>query len=286
MMVPGIERIFVLARNEAANIGRMLGHLAECGCPVTVLDSGSTDDTPVIVGRYSFAKVVPYRYVDHLSAYNEILTRLASRNAYCVILDADMMLPLATFKRLDALAREQRVEVVSVPVEMWWEGRPMPYGSMYPPKAILFRAGQEYFCAAGHGERLRPELAGRNVTITEPIQHDDRKGFEAYLASQVRYSNNVVRRCVQGEGSWKDRMSLSTPLIVLANPLVPLLGRFGIRCGRLGIVYAFDRMLAALIRLRVGLASKIEPLESPRSDLSSFDHGLSPDGGRAVQDPR
>ena len=55
---------------------------------------------------------------------------------------------------MTALAAGAETQVIRAPVQMYAEGQPLRFGSLYPPKPIAFRTGKEYFVAVGHGEAL------------------------------------------------------------------------------------------------------------------------------------
>ncbi len=126
---------------------------------------------------------------------------------------------------------------------------------MYPPKAILFRGGATYFLPKGHCSRLRKGL--KRIVTKELLIHNDLKPYSEYLLSQVRYGNLLFRRFTTGEISFKDWLRATTPLMALVFPVVSLFLRGGILAGRMGILYALDRAIAALIQYRVVLSSRM-----------------------------
>lgn len=246
---------FILAKNEAANILKALLALRRLGLPVVVLDSGSTDATVELAQSVPGVKVEPYRYVDHCTAYNEI-TLKTGRDAYALILDADMVVSPALWAEIATVLQQQAPAAVICPIEMWWEGQPMTGGSLYPPKAVVFRGGVAHYTASGHGERL---LAGHgaHVTVNARLIHDDRKGFEAFVHSQLRYAKNLIDRAERGEVTFKDKVYLYSPLILLLQPLHSYVVRRGFMAGKAGLIYALDRVIAAAIVLRQALARQL-----------------------------
>lgn len=250
--------VFVLARNEQANIGRCLESLRGTGWEVTVLDSGSTDATCRIVEQSGVARLEPYTYVDHCRAYNEISTQLGSRYRYVVVLDADMTVSEALSSEIMTMVavNQDGPQVLEAPVEMCVEGLPLRFGSLYPPKAFLFEVGRPYFVGAGHGEAL---VGGVRVGRTrETLRHDDRKSYGAFLQSQERYSRNLVRRQLEGGLTGKDRLRTRTPLLVLAVPFVSYVLKGGFLSGKAGVLYALDRLIAEAIMFRRSLSGVAE----------------------------
>jgi hypothetical protein len=93
--------------------------------------------------------------------------------------------------------------------------------------------------------------------------HDDRKPYAMYLASQARYADALAQRFGRRDLSWSDRIRTSSPLMVLATPLVSYLIRGGILSGKTGAIYAIDRLIAEAIMFRRMLARAQDNESSP-----------------------
>jgi glycosyltransferase involved in cell wall biosynthesis len=246
--------VFVLAKNEQANIGRCLKCLEDSGWEVTVLDSGSTDRTEEIVKEFGFARFEQYSYVDHCRAYNEITGELGKGYRHVLILDADMIVSRALMAELKTLLAlpTQGPHTIEAPIEMCIEGTPLRFGSLYPPKAFVFETGRRYFVSLGHGEALETDISPTRTR--HRLRHDDRKGYEAYLASQARYSRSFVARRDAGLLSGRDRLRSSTPLLLFAVPFVSYVLKGGFLSGKAGLIYALDRLIAEAIMYRRSLS--------------------------------
>jgi glycosyltransferase involved in cell wall biosynthesis len=257
--VPGVVdepaglTVYVLAKNERANIGRSLDALARHRLPVKVMDSGSTDGTQDLARTYPAVEVVPYRYENHCAAYNQFCGD-APAASYVMVLDADMIVTDALMAEVAELMK-RGVSVIQAPVRMYVEGEPLVRGSLYPPKPIIFRGASTYFVPTGHGERLRPDCGA--VQTNAELIHDDRKPYTTYLQSQARYAENLVARADAGHLSQRDRMRVNTPLMLLLVPLVSYILKLGVLSGRAGLVYAMDRLIAEAIMFRQALAARI-----------------------------
>jgi glycosyltransferase involved in cell wall biosynthesis len=247
-------RVFILAKDETANIPRCLDSLQCAGWPVTVLDSGSTDATPAIC-RARGAAVVGYLYRSHAAAYNEITAQMCTPADHALVLDADMRVPAPLSMEIETVVAECPDCVLAAPVEMWWEGVRLRRGSLCPDKALLFRGGRTYFEAFGHGERLVQGLEVR--TLRNAVVHDDRKDYSAYLASQVRYADYLLTRIDQGRSGWKDRLRSKTPFLAFIIPFYSLVIKCGWSSGRAGWIYALDRMIAEAIQYRQSVAARL-----------------------------
>jgi glycosyltransferase involved in cell wall biosynthesis len=243
-------KFYILCKNEEPNIQKCLKSLLDCGMEVVVLDSGSTDATLDIVAKYPVT-LINYQYTNHCAAYNYITS--SESDAVCGIFDADMELT-------PALAEEIREgtnnsEVLISPVEMYIEGLPMKYGSLYPPKPIVFRTGKTYFEAVGHGERL---INGLNTYHTKnTLIHNDLKSYKNYIETQLRYADKLINRASMGQLSWRDKLRVNTPIFILITPLYSLLVKRGILC-KAGWLYAIDRLIAEAIMYHRSLRESID----------------------------
>lgn len=242
-------RAYVLAKNEEANLPACLEGLARLGAPIHVLDSGSTDGTARIARACPGVEVSDYAYVDHATAYNEIcLGRPNEPAEYVAIVDADMVISSALAAEVLTAIEKRGPAVLKAPILMYWNGAPMRWGSLCPPKAFVFRTGESYFVAKGHGEALVPEI--EPLLTRNALKHDDRKPYRAYLETQSRYADALAARTFEGRANWRDRVRKASPLMLLASPLASYVLRGGILDGRTGLIYAVDRLIAEAIMFR------------------------------------
>jgi glycosyltransferase involved in cell wall biosynthesis len=243
---------YILARNEEANLPRSLAALREAKVSsVSVLDSGSTDRTREICAHYE-ANFENYRYTTHLDAYQYICMKRAPEGSPVMILDADMLVsPELVAEAMGCL--ERGAEVVEAPIRMYWNGLPLRHGSLCPAKPFLFRGGKHYFIATGHGEKLLPDV--KLARTHHYLGHDDRKPFDEFLRSQLRYSSNLIRRASQGQLTFRDRIRLRSGVLVAAVPLVSYVIKGGWLAGRAGLGYALDRLIAEAVMYRQALAN-------------------------------
>jgi Glycosyl transferase family 2. len=247
--------VYVLAKNEEANIARCLDSVCRHGLGITVLDSGSKDRTVDIASTYPTVKVVPYAYKSHCDAGNEICTSNLDGYEYVMILDADMVVSGELIEEIKSLTRDGQWDVVKAPVRMFVEGKLLPKGSLYPPKAFVFKVGRTYFVPSGHGEALQDDC---HITQTNcSLVHDDRKDYDAYLMSQVRYARNLLLRAKNGALSARDLMRLNTPLMMFVVPAFSYFIRLGFLSGKAGLIYAIDRLIAEAIMFRQSLSERM-----------------------------
>lgn len=245
---------FILAKNESANILRGVQALENSGATITVLDSGSTDGTLELIAEHSTASAIGYDYSDHVTAYSDVLLRMATPGV-AAIFDADMRVSTELASEMAGLMDRSDWDVVVAPVEWWCEGEPIPHASMYPPKPFLFRTGRAWMQPRGHGESIVPEA--RILKTQARLIHDDRKGLMRFLESQVRYARNMLRRNESGQVGWRDWVRIRTPAMVLAVVPHVLITKQGIRDGLPGVIYALDRLIAETIFIREAIAHKL-----------------------------
>ncbi len=248
--------VYILAKDEAPNMGKCLAALQQCGASVVVLDSGSTDGTKEIARQFDNTEVRDFAYRNHHLAYNEITMQFVGSGAWAVVLDADMEVSPLLWTELRELTRDESVDVLISPVKMYVEGVPLSHGSLYPPKPIAFRGGSEYFVPKGHGEKLADDVRTRHTHAM--LGHNDYKPFERYLASQVRYAGNRWRRVQESHAGWFDRLSTIVPIRAVAVPFVSYVVRGGLLSGLAGMVYALDIVVASLIQYRCFLSERLD----------------------------
>lgn len=243
---------YVLAKNEARNIGRCLEAATRVLTKIVVLDSGSTDGTEALAAAYRGVEVEPFAYTNHLAAYNR-LTAAHPRESIILVLDADMIISEEVVAEACAAFRaDPELDAVAAPLTMQWEGLPLQHASLCPPKAFAFRGGKTYFVSAGHGERL--DSAVRLQQIRSPVVHDDRKPYAQVLANQWRYARELSRRARTGDLTWRDRLRVRTPFMLVLTPLFTWLIKGGLLDGRAGTIYALDRLIYEALAYRAAIS--------------------------------
>lgn len=256
--------VYVLAKNEEANIARCLDAIAASEWDAIVLDSGSTDRTREIALQYPRVSVVSYAYVDHCTTYNDITTRLGENYRVVLVLDADMVVSDALRSEVAAnLAGAGTTwDALRAPIEMWVDHYPLRFGSLCPPKPFALVTGKALFTRTGHAERLMDGVGV--LQLQNALQHDDRKPYSSFLQSQARYANKLVERYCAGKVSARDRLRIRTPLLAIAVPFVSFIVKRGLFSGQAGLLYALDRMIAELVMFRQGVAVRASDRQPQR----------------------
>jgi|SRR6185369_9858737 len=251
----------VLTYNEAANIRRTLEKLAWSE-RIVLVDSGSSDDTLSIAAGFKNVEVVTRAFTTFAEQCNFGLTHITSE--WVLSLDADYVLSDALVEELGSLESSDNVNGYRVPFVYCVNGRPLR-GTLYPPRAVLYRVRKGCYHDFGHGHRVTIE--GDLRGLANPIYHDDRKSLQRWFDSQRRYAIAEVDYLLSEQ---HDRLNVSDrlrrsgwimPLLVL--PYTLLMKRV-IFDGWPGWSYALQRLLAEVLialellerRLKTGQNSK------------------------------
>lgn len=140
--VPQIHA-FVLTLNEAQHIERCIASLVDQCVSITVIDSGSADDTASIA-RHAGAEVLINPFVNHASQVNFAIDALADRGGWLFRIDADEVLERCEGETLvDAVrAAPPDVNGLAVRRRIHFLGRRIRHGAIEPSWQLrLFRNG-------------------------------------------------------------------------------------------------------------------------------------------------
>lgn len=234
----------VLTFDEAPNIGRCLERLTWAP-RVIVLDSGSTDDTAAIVARFPNAEWHVRAFDDHASQWNYGLNLVST--PWVLTLDADYVVSDDFVRAAHDLPKDDDLDAAYAVIRYCIFGRPLR-GSLYPPRAVLFRPDRCRYRQDGHTQLL--DIPGRSVDLTEPIDHDDRKCLTRWFASQATYARLEARKLTAQPAhalAWQDRARRT---IVLGPPGAFLYAAFckgAILDGWPGWYYTLQRTAAEIM---------------------------------------
>jgi glycosyltransferase involved in cell wall biosynthesis len=239
----------IISYNEAPNLARTLAKL-RWARRIVLIDSGSTDDTVAIARKHPQVVVMEHPFTDFASQCNFGLTQVAT--PWVLSLDADYELSdeladeLASLTLADGPVGYQARFVYRI------HGRPIR-GSLYPPRAVLYRRETASYRNEGHGHRVM--LSGDIRQLRGVIYHDDRKPLSRWFESQRRYAQREADYLIASSPDAlrsidKIRlMSWLAPVAVLCHTLVI---RRGILDGWPGWYYALQRLVAeALLSLEI-----------------------------------
>ncbi len=178
----------VLTFNEASNIERSLRSLTWAK-EIVVLDSGSTDGTMEIALRFRMCRSINAAFDTHRDQWNYGLSLLQTE--WALTLDADYVLPATFIEELRQLDTPTNTNAFFAHFTYCIFGRPLR-GSLYPPRAVLFRKEKARYVQDGHTQQLRFE--GSAGELKTRILHDDRKPLSHWLAAQEKYATLEARK--------------------------------------------------------------------------------------------
>jgi len=247
--MPRLEDItpLVLTWNEAPNLGRTLLRLGWAR-EVVIVDSGSTDDTRAIAARHPGARVIERAFDDHTSQWNFGLDAVAT--PWVLALDADYLLGEGFEAEVEA--RDEAVDAYEAAFRYCVFGRPL-LGSLYPPRALLFRRERCRYVQDGHTQRL--QVNGALGRLQTPVDHDDRKPLSRWLLAQDRYAALEADKLLAADPAklgLPDRLRRTGWAALPAVLVHTLLVKGVLLDGWRGGYYALQRLLAeTLLALRL-----------------------------------
>ncbi|ROZ66351.1 glycosyltransferase family 2 protein [Ramlibacter sp. WS9] len=243
-----LERVdvLILTWNEQANLARTLDALDRFP-KIVVLDSGSTDSTLEIAARYPNVRVVMRAFDNHANQWNYGIAECGLAAEWVLALDADYVLTPDLVDEIALLETAPEVSGYRVNFRYCIHGQPLT-GSLYPDVTVLYRRAHARYEQDGHTQRVH--IRGDVSSLAARALHDDRKPMSSWLTAQDRYAALECRLLLStpwARLSWRDRlrrMVLITPWLV---PLYCLTIGGGLKDGRRGLVYAFQRGIAEAI---------------------------------------
>jgi len=234
----------ILTFNEAPNIRRTLEKLSWAK-EILVVDSFSADETLEMVRSFPNTRIVQRAFDAHAAQWNHGLEQCGSE--WVLALDADYVLSADLVDELRRFEPHSGIAAYFARFRYCVYGRPLR-GTLYPPRAVLFRRDQCRYDQDGHTQRLRVD--GRTGWLSGFIDHDDRKPLSHWLWAQDRYAALEVEKLLQSTATELPIQDRLRRLIFLSPGLVflyALLGKGLIFDGWPGWYYAFQRTLAEII---------------------------------------
>lgn len=232
----------VLTWNEAPNLERTLARLS-WAAEVVVLDSGSTDATREIAGRFVNVRFETRPFDDHTRQWNHGVDLV--RTPWVLSLDADYVLGAGFEQELAALSAT--ADAYQACFRYLIGGRALR-ASLYPPRAVLFQKSRCRYVQDGHTQLL--EVKGEPGLLLSPIDHDDRKPLSRWIASQDKYALLEADKLLAADPAalrLQDRLRRSGWAAVPATLVYTLLVKGTLLDGWRGWYYTLQRVLAEIL---------------------------------------
>jgi glycosyltransferase involved in cell wall biosynthesis len=234
----------ILTYNEESNIRRCLERLVWAS-RVVVIDSGSTDETLSICGKFPNVEVIHRDFDNHTAQWNHGLVQV--QTPWALTLDADYLLNDEFTSEVQSLPDGEAGKVWFGQFHYKISGRRLR-GTLYPPRALLFDPRLHQYEQDGHTQSLRIQSGEQQVLKTR-IDHDDRKPLSRWLDSQRKYARleaDKMSRESKGSGM-PDRLRRRIWPAVPAAFLYTLFVKRLILDGWPGLFYVLQRTYAELL---------------------------------------
>ncbi|MFT6408222.1 MAG: glycosyltransferase involved in cell wall biosynthesis [Arenicella sp.] len=241
--------------NEASNIERTLLALSWAK-EVLVIDSYSDDQTLEICARFNNVRVIQNSYEGPTEQSNFGLAQ-EIKTDWVLSMDADYVVAPPLIKEIAELAPNESVKGFEIGFQYLINGQPLK-GSLYPPRTSLYRRQSAHYQRDGHTQRV--SIDGLVLKLEQCMQHDDRKPYSRWLASQQKYAAQEAQKLAGADWkslSWPDRLRYwgVAPLVIIPYTLIV---KGLVFSGLAGFQYTWQRLIAeiylqlARLNLRLG----------------------------------
>lgn len=193
----------ILTFNEAPNLHRALEKLAWAR-EVVVLDSFSTDETERIARGFANVVFAQRRFDSFAEQCNFGLRQV--HTDWVLSMDADYVITDELETEIAQLHSGAGISAYFARFRYCIAGRPLR-GSLYPPRAVLFRKSLGRYVQDGHAHKL--VFDGASDLLRGYLLHDDRKPLARWLESQQSYARHEAQKLMDHAsqpGSAADRL--------------------------------------------------------------------------------
>ena len=178
--------VIIIAKNEAANIGRCLDSISHWADEIIVLDSGSTDDTMAIAKKYT-DKVHATDWQGY-GVQKQRALALATGD-WVLNLDADESVDATLKSVIEQAISSNEADAYRIPIRMNFYGKPLRYSSSPSRHIRLFkREGARYSEDIVHEKVVLPTYF-RVKQIKQAISHHSYQDLSHALYKVNRYSS-------------------------------------------------------------------------------------------------
>ncbi len=234
----------ILTYNEAPNLDRTLQNLTWAR-QILVVDSYSTDKTESIARRFANVAFLQRKFDSFAGQCNFGLERVDTE--WVLSLDADYLVTDELHAEMARMTPEPAIVAYFARFRYCVVGR-LLRGTLYPPRAVLFRKSKCHYLQDGHAHRLA--FDGPSRFLHGYIWHDDRKPLARWLESQQSYAALEAGKLIANLHQEKSTADRLRRLIWPAAPAAFFYTLLVKRClfdGWPGIYYALQRTYAELL---------------------------------------
>ncbi|MEM6883572.1 MAG: glycosyltransferase family 2 protein [Verrucomicrobiota bacterium] len=178
----------LLTCNEEANIDRTLGRLTWAES-IIVLDSFSSDRTESICQDHPNIRFERRKFDTHSQQWNAAVH--LAKTPWVLSLDADYQVTDQLLSEIRQIEPSLAIKGYAIPFLFAVTGFPLR-AHLLPPRIALFEKASAVYIQDGHTQDL--QVRGDVETLNNPLIHDDRKPFERWFASQIKYAQLEVEK--------------------------------------------------------------------------------------------
>lgn len=193
--------VIILTFNAQATIAATLASAAEVSDDIHVVDSGSTDRTLAILAEHGI-EAMSHPFDDYGKQRNWAIDNLPLKYGWQLHLDADERLTPELAGKIKALKGSFPADVDGyfIPRLMYFLGRPIRHGGMYPIWHMrLFRSGKARCEDRRYDQHFRCE--GATAQIDAPMIDDIRMTLSDWTVRHNRWSDAEVTEFLNPGGS-------------------------------------------------------------------------------------
>ncbi len=219
--------VAIVAKDEEANLRRVLPSIPGWVDEIVLVDSGSTDGTVALAESFG-ARVVQRQWPGYGAQVNFALRACSS--PWVFSLDADEAWSPELGREIEQLLRgTPAYAAYFVPRRNFFLGRAMRHGGLYPDRKLrLFRKGAAW-AREDTEPHATPKCSGPAGFLHGDLLHDAYPTLALYLEHMNRYSSLSVP-LVLGRGP-RGRSLPGFLQAVLLNPLATFAYNYGLRLG-------------------------------------------------------
>jgi glycosyltransferase involved in cell wall biosynthesis len=172
----------IITFNEEPNIKRVLEKLTWIP-QVIILDSGSSDNTLEIAGKFPNVKIFHRNFDSFAEQCNYGLQIISTE--WTLSLDADYVFTDQLIKEIQNVLANPEFDSYEVSFRFCVYGYPLRSDNT-TPRNVLFKTKEGKYINDGHAHRL--SFTGTIGKLNNEILHDDRKDLSRWFKNQDKYS--------------------------------------------------------------------------------------------------